>query len=903
MSFKYYTNWWIKNKAELEDLTKKDNAFLRIPNEVKERQIANKLVGGMYARYCMLVKELDICLDQLAQPQKTVTVRKLVESAVLRLKELYNELRWIDFSEYHYIDDSLIELKLIPHDIEFIHPYLSYPRPYDIQQMYDRFKNGERIYTKPIITNPEGVQETPVDATTEENIEAPDSKKRKKKMQTPLIIDQKEQLTPEEIEHKKREEVIKAAVDLIQRHERARQARLYHSEINVIYLKHLEESKPGKREIAKEAHTLEEKVKAATTIQKVYRGYFCRKYLKYREEERRILLGMYEKSFRSRKEFDIEEQEIEKRRRLRELRIKEYIDGNLAEKERVLRVVGPGLMEDIGDEIREWFYQWYIRAKNFDKYPPEEKGGTILVVRGETMTPEEWIEEVERRRREKARAKGNKQLKEKLKAEKAKKKAAEKAAKKQKQLALKQARKEKKRRRNDTKNYQMEFDDPEGKELYAEGQKEHKLVWDFRDELLNPEEKHYMDIITEQRCYEVQLEMRKIVDEMMRLELELLNDALARDRNKKPKKGKKGKKKKKKRKRKGKKRGGKDLTADRTTEDLFQELIDNGIIRLYPKTRLDEFVGDMSYKNYELRFDEYLEPPACLGDVRQAIAMNCILPLGLEVCKTRTKSMIIVGTRQSGKKILANAIFTATRCVLFDLSPSVIAGKYPEKAGLVMLTHLVMKMARILQPSILYIDGAEKTFYKKVPPAEKSLEPKRLGKVLLKKMVKTIRPDDRVMLLGISSQPWLAQAKMKKLYERVILIPRSDYGSLYLYWRHLMMPYHSVDRNMDLSCLARLTANYPLGVLKEVTTQVMTPARIVESYYTPFRQEELFEPFLKIDPITDKMWKKYEKWYMKTQMGKLKKKFTKNKLKIRENILKMKAAEEKNQQKAKKRKP
>lgn len=74
------------------------------------------------------------------QPQKTVAIRKLVESAVMRLKELFNELRWIDFSEYHYIDNALVELKLVPHDIEILHPYLCYPRPYDIEKMYERLK-------------------------------------------------------------------------------------------------------------------------------------------------------------------------------------------------------------------------------------------------------------------------------------------------------------------------------------------------------------------------------------------------------------------------------------------------------------------------------------------------------------------------------------------------------------------------------------------------------------------------------------------------------------------------------------------------------------------------------------------------------------------------------------------
>jgi len=65
----------------------------------------------------------------------------------------------------------------------------------------------------------------------------------------------------------------------------------------------------------------------------------------------------------------------------------------------------------------------------------------------------------------------------------------------------------------------------------------------------------------------------------------LLQEALANDKGKKYKK-------KKEKKKKGKKKGKKDPTGDRSLEELFQELVDNGVIRSYPRTRLDQFFGD-----------------------------------------------------------------------------------------------------------------------------------------------------------------------------------------------------------------------------------------------------------------------------------------------------------------------
>lgn len=85
-----------------------------------------------------------------------------------------------------------------------------------------------------------------------------------------------------------------------------------------------------------------------------------------------------------------------------------------------------------------------------------------------------------------------------------------------------------------------------------------------------------------------------------------------------------------------------------------------------------------------------------------------------------------------------------------------------------MLIHLITKMSKILQPSIIFFDGAERIFYKKVPKDEKDLDPKRVGNKLVKGIIKLIKPEDRILVLGVTGAPWLAQAaKMKKAFERV----------------------------------------------------------------------------------------------------------------------------------------
>lgn len=128
------------------------------------------------------------------------------------------------------------------------------------------------------------------------------------------------------------------------------------------------------------------------------------------------------------------------------------------------------------------------------------------------------------------------------------------------------------------------------------------------------------------------------------------------------------------------------------------------------------------------------------------------------------RSVLIAGPKDCGKDMLVHAVCTETGATLFDLSAANIVGKYPGKAGLIMLIHLINKVSkyvayfkdlsaiveaendlfcRLLQPSIIYIDDAEKTFLKKVPKTDKT-DPKRLKKDL-SKIVKSIGPSDLVL--------------------------------------------------------------------------------------------------------------------------------------------------------------
>ena len=80
---------------------------------------------------------------------------------------------------------------------------------------------------------------------------------------------------------------------------------------------------------------------------------------------------------------------------------------------------------------------------------------------------------------------------------------------------------------------------------------------------------------------------------------------------------------------------------------------------------------------------------------------------------------MITGPRGVGKKMLVHTICTETGSILFDLTPSNIATKYPGKAGLNMLLHMVFKVAKHWPPGVVHINECERTWVKKIPKTDK----------------------------------------------------------------------------------------------------------------------------------------------------------------------------------------
>lgn len=249
-----------------------------------------------------------------------------------------------------------------------------------------------------------------------------------------------------------------------------------------------------------------------------------------------------------------------------------------------------------------------------------------------------------------------------------------------------------------------------------EGSKKYKEVWaGKKDTLLN--QAYDPELIKEEKRLEVEETIRLEVDELMREELKNLRAAIDKSKDKKKKKAKKKKKPKKKKKKE------KDLTPDRTITELFTELVEQGIVVKPQSNHLSDFEGEYSYLGTTLR-QAGIEPMPSMTDVRHLAALYGILPLGSESIHEKAplvKSLLITGPRGSGKKMLAHIIANETGATVFDLSPSNVVGKYPGKDGLKMLMHLVSKVGKALEPTVILINECEKQFVKKLSKQDKEV--------------------------------------------------------------------------------------------------------------------------------------------------------------------------------------
>ncbi|XP_062560237.1 IQ and AAA domain-containing protein 1-like isoform X2 [Armigeres subalbatus] len=936
--------FWIATQSELQDVLLHEQLVQRF-EPTRDKQIVHEILSELYCRYVPLCRMLDRCYDQTLQVQKREVIQRLALTANQRMLELQQKVKQMELSEFTYVDGALRELHLIPEDVQPLRPcYFPMERSAQCSELIATSSKAMEPLTSSsssegLGSSSESEDEPPPDPrrpivkrdrAKEKRVAALNLILAHEKARRARILQVNFRLHPKLFYPRPREDSIQDVP--YEFYHKPNQFMLipvkrtvydwdyYVKKKDVVAFPYyrppgwVEEIKP--QEVLEKVEIIEPikvevkqeiiedntdelvermiQIRSARKIQKYWRNYQERKQLLRERYNRSVVLGMIDEEERGPNlNSRIEQAEAERRKRKPEFD-EAFLQAIDDEKTRILQQRGPWIMEDISDHVRAWFREFYDRAHAFDRYPEIWEGGTLLVIKGETLTPEEYME-VQR-----------KKALEKLKSVEQKKKEAE-LRKKAKELA-KEKKKEAKEKLREQRREEKELEKKQGKTYdfkkpefatnayitIEETIERYEKDWYFIDEMENEEELPIMEWITLDKFAEVHQELRPIVDEVLRGERELLQKALCKDSKKKYKAAKPKKERRKRAGKKGKKKKKEapDLTADRTVDSLFEELIDKNIIRAYKKRKIDDYIGDYNYGAFEKRNYLLEDPPAAMGEVRNIIKtwLFGMGPLDLQ----KPKSFCLLGPSGYGKTMLVEAISNETDAVLFDLSVKTVAPIPSNQIPL--LLHMVLKMGRILQPTVICIDEAHKLFYKKIPADEQSLDPTKLGKVLFKQVVKKIKKDEKILLVGTSSQPWMAKAgKFKKCFEKFLLIPKTDYGSTQLLWRHALSQKVGVGKDFDISPLSLVTRGYSPGQILSCVHQTLGLRRRMRLAREPLTAQELLDYFLqKVPPeypIADKEYLKYEKFYKKAD--KLAKQRAKM-LKIRaEELAKKKAKEAK----------
>jgi len=393
----------------------------------------------------------------------------------------------------------------------------------------------------------------------------------------------------------------------------------------------------------------------------------------------------------------------------------------------------------------------------------------------------------------------------------------------------------------------------------------------------NVHQKHDRDAVKTIKRQEVEDALRLQVDELMREELANLKAAIEGDKKKKGKgKGKKGKGKK----GKGKKgKGGKkkkDMTEGRSEESLLEELGKEGIAKRVPEIRIAELVGQYSHLATARKHDPTKQAEPSIADVRRVATAYGVLPLGSqavhETQPVHVKSLLLVGPPGSGKKTLVAAMAYELGAALFDLTPANTAGKYTAKKGvdgLDGMMHKVFKLAKLFQPSIVYIGNAASVHVKKKAKDDPH-DSTRMKKELPKIVKKELSPGDRVIIIGVDDKPYDADMKaLSSVYQKIIRISRPDYGTRIQLWRHFITEEGGVITDvLDLSSLAKISDGYTAGAIQACVRKVLVSRRVAMLHIRKLVAAEFVPALAMRTPVYDEDDAEMVSWLSKTPLGK-----------------------------------
>ncbi|CAG4978272.1 unnamed protein product [Colias eurytheme] len=815
---------WLRTLHDAQELIENDTALQEKAAKgfwIKERRLPPEILGTTYAEYCDLINRMYDAYLNSVHLQRAPYIMAIISVLMKRMYELRNELVNLIVNDYIYVDQALINTRRTPFDIQIVIPY-----HLPLESREDSMEQLlQRMWADAIERKKAPPNKTPVTPNVfDGDFPVEDI--------APNFISEQQICKDESVHTVYSEEYLQAVI--IQTHERYRQ----------FYVEDFK-SKCRRRRLyfadsAQEAPFYLKRA-AAMLIQKVYRKYMHIKRQRILEYRRDVLLGLVPDPFQPHMSFEEENNKMYERKRNICMKIKEtYMKDFNQEKTRLLVFKKDNQIDDITEQIQTWFKEWYYGYGFFPDYPYEIEGGTVMVIRGDYPTIDEKVEEDEKYN---ASVKGK--TKEMLKAEKKQAKI---------DALLKEEADREQKKKEEEQLFKLRCNpqsDPGYKPMTSqymgdvvEALQKYQAAWSIYDDFppsQNPDAFFgYMQVImTEDIMDQMHVDCRKYVDELMRLDLKLLIKAQqqmykavgwkfpklrARKKPKPP-------------------AVPKPLKIDDNMLEGFEALFDHDLISK-PTCKIRDIVGDLKYGVYEfnVKDPDAKFPTPGYGDIRRRLTLSCVFGCGTPGA-VRNKAVMLLGPARNGKSFLVDAVCGELNAVKIDITPEVFSAQFDRPSKV--LTDVFLA-ARVFQPAVIYMRNIERVFCKKVAPEDKYLQAKTL-KASLTKLLKQMSPDDKIIFIATCSNPMSAQAKpMVSIFNEVILVPRTDYNSLRLFFYERFQKIRSMPRDYCVQALAQVLQGYGFGLIMELYDTVINAERIVRLNVTPLTAMEFLGPLIEM---------------------------------------------------------
>jgi len=770
----------------------------------------------LYIKYLDIYRKLEACYDQIVQPQKRLEIKPALELLVIRILEVKEKLiehNRRPHSTLVHMDDILMDLKLDPRVLEVPVPrwLRDEVQPSDTLKLLNLEAKSEEKKKKKK-KGKKGKKSGDGKKKKDDGPKLPSTIGEKQAWYDKIIQDNSIQEEEEVTEPFVYELDIVMAIRQIQKNERGRQWRQRLLKIISIRRKALKEAETRRRikEGLEFASDEEKEKKAIIQVQKRLKGVIARARIAKMRQEELYFLGMAEKpktEEEEKKSAAMRMKAIEATRKKVQREVHEEFSNAITESKEIVKTNEEFDMRDkMYDERMLWIIDY--RRNNGGKLP---KDAALFYKDKEVEKPKTEAELAEEDAKKGAKEKG-----------------------KDKKPKEKKAGKKKGEKKEPKKEYLWTGPTTDAVVQLQTATEKYVGTWEKKDETDKAFNKFDTEMIKEQVKPVVEKEIEAEVDKLIEIELANLEMQEGKKKKKTKKKTKKPKKKKPK-----KLPPALKLIAKKTTFELLNELFVLGIAKKITKPhKITDFMGEYNF----IGSIEDMEKPVAdtsLAQVRSMVVEWGVLPLGSKAIHENIarnygalKSILFLGPQGSGKTMMAKAVACETSSLFLDISPAIIENTYPDKKGEDKLVATVMRVAKEMQPSVIYIDECEMVFPAKKKGKKKKGEKKGKGpsriRLQLTKLKKSyLKKNDRVLIIGCTNcASEMSAVDAQKFFDTHIYFPHPDVLNRKVIWERMIKTMGGeLKCGFPISTLAHITEGYTSGSIKMACEKVLTEQR------------------------------------------------------------------------------